>query len=467
MTAGTLTPVLPQALAVPKTAQKQRFPADRWGWIFLVVIGLGWLVGLGAGFERGLTVLTFVGFAAVLAGLRMPVVGLLGAGMLCSLDALTRNYLMFLRWNTFNYVLLLIMFLHLPVLLKVKSFPLRMLQLLIALLVVELVYTNNAEEGIQHVLGPISCFGLVVCFARIGNDARTWSWLGMTTGVLAALGGLVFNLQKGGMDDINKNAWAFFPLTAIFTICLGYRLAGGRGRFQLALLGLALMNAGWVFLSGSRGALLVTIFCMLYLLGQIRSATQRVSIIALGVIVGIIMTSQFADLEENSLKRLERLFDSDRSIENRTSGRSDLAKAGFDMFVENPLLGVGTGGFLREYAQVSMRQGLTYRAGQTRAAHSGWIKILAENALPGILLFGLFIGSFFLVGWKKRHKGLFPIGALVTGVLAVSFLSTEFQAKGLWLLVAGSAILLTKGFAPRRRLVPGLPAAPSGLRVQP
>jgi len=46
-----------------------------------------------------------------------------------------------------------------------------------------------------------------------------------------------------------------------------------------------------------------------------------------------------------------------------------------------------------------------YRLRGATEAHSAWIKILAENGVFGILLFGGFISSFTYVGWRRRQAG--------------------------------------------------------------
>jgi O-antigen ligase len=136
------------------------------------------------------------------------------------------------------------------------------------------------------------------------------------------------------------------------------------------------------------------------------------------------------------------MFSSDVSSSEATSGRSDLMLAGIDLFVQNPL-GVGTGGFKESYSKVSMYY--RYGAGDEKAAHSGWVKILAENGFPGLLALLSFVLSFVLTGWNRRRQGLFAIGFLITASLGLAFLSTEFQGKGLWFLVASGAYFLSRG----------------------
>ena len=86
------------------------------------------------------------------------------------------------------------------------------------------------------------------------------------------------------------------------------------------------------------------------------------------------------------------------------------------------------------------------------AAHSGWIKVLAENGVPGILLLGAYVLSFTVSGWRARNPELLRLGLMVSAVLTVAWLSTEFQNKALWLLAAGATVLLEHNPASRARL---------------
>ena len=92
------------------------------------------------------------------------------------------------------------------------------------------------------------------------------------------------------------------------------------------------------------------------------------------------------------------------------------------------------------------REGMSvFREGEYSEAHSGWIKTLTENGIPGIVLLGAFVLSFAVIGWRTRSVGLFPLGLLATVGLSVAFLADEFQAKGLWLLVATVMTALRRG----------------------
>jgi len=135
-----------------------------------------------------------------------------------------------------------------------------------------------------------------------------------------------------------------------------------------------------------------------------------------------------------------------RPLANRTSGRSDLARVGWQIFRANPL-GVGTGAFSAVAARYGFTEGIAVFHGGRKEmqAHSAWVKTLAENGLPGMLAFGAFVASFAVAGWRRRESGVFPLALLATLVLTLAFLSTEFQAKGIWLFAAAVVVVLRRG----------------------
>ena len=144
------------------------------------------------------------------------------------------------------------------------------------------------------------------------------------------------------------------------------------------------------------------------------------------------------------MSRFEKLWAAMRRATHGTSGRTSLALGGWHIFLEHPL-GVGTGGSELAWAKLGYVEGISnLKAGEEFSLHSGWIKVLAENGLPGILAFIAVVGSFAFVGWRSGDTFLRLMGFAVTWTLFVAFLSTEFQGKAFWFLAAGSVALLNR-----------------------
>ncbi|HYJ48026.1 MAG TPA: O-antigen ligase family protein, partial [Pyrinomonadaceae bacterium] len=319
----------------------------------------------------------------------------------------------------------------------------RLILALVLVMAVGLPFSDSARSGFQDVLNVVTVFGILSYFARTDRSAGVFYWVAVVCGTLAGGGGLVFFLKESELPEVNANAWSFFPLTAIFAIALAFSVSDkARGRKLLALL--AVISAVWVFLSGSRGSLFTAIVCLLYIMFRMKKSGSGLPVLVGSLLLAALVAAPFLEEESYAIHRLDKMFDSRYSMTSRTSGRSDLALGGWYIFQEHPF-GVGTGGFGDAWLHLNRREGLSmFREGVFTPAHSGWIKVLAENGVPGILALIAFVFSFAVVSWRKRRLGVFPLGLLATISLGVAFLADEFQGKGLWFLAAGVMTVLSR-----------------------
>jgi hypothetical protein len=154
------------------------------------------------------------------------------------------------------------------------------------------------------------------------------------------------------------------------------------------------------------------------------------------------VTNRFTELKTTSMTRWEKMWSSEETADARTSGRTSLALGGWHIFLDHPL-GVGTGGSELAWSRLDYVEGISdLKAGQEFSLHSGWMKVLAENGIPGIILFIALVGSFAFAGWRTGDPFLRMLGSTVTLTLAIAFVSTEFQSKAFWFLSAGALTLL-------------------------
>jgi hypothetical protein len=413
-------------------------------WVFIALACVAWLASAIVGYRTALAVLTIAGFVGAVAGIKRPALGLLAVGVLCTVDAPARVLLLtggIWRWNTFSYWLLVVLVCFAHLVLRWRDVHSRLAELLLVVLMIGLAISPDLASGIQHTLSLLSVIGLTVYFVRAGNDGSLFYRLGLVCGTTSALGSLAFFLEQASLPYLNPNAFAYLPLTGVFAICLGFP-AGGRGRGQLILSILAAVNLGCVFLSGSRGAMLIGVTCALFLVASFRGFAVHLTapLLAVGAVLGL--SVQFTPLQEVAVHRVNKLLDPSYSMTARTSGRSELVRAGVLLFEQHPL-GVGTGGFAARYREVSEIPGFTtFHRGKAIMAHSGWIKTLAENGILGMLVLSAYVLSFAVVGMRRGNRSQRRFGLLTTAVLAVALVSTEFQSKGLWLLAAGATIVL-------------------------
>lgn len=421
-----------------------RSPSEIWGPRLIIGIVLIWASSLAIGFRGALALLTGMALLTALIGIKRPAIGLLGVGMLCALDTVTRGFIMsggLLRWNTFNYFLLLVIVITLPCLLRLGGLQIRALQLLLIVVATGLLFSPSRITGVQDTLNLVAPLGILAYAVRADRrGVEVWQWLGLVTGTLGALGGLVYYLSRSGVPDFNHTAFAYFPTTPIFTICLAWPSASPR--YRGPLLGLAVVNFCWVALSGSRGCLLVALCCAIFLVMQCSGVVRRFAIVGAATLACLLIMAQFPELQERTRYRVAKLGDSHRSFATRTSGRFNLMIGGTRLFLDHPL-GVGTGGFQIEWAALEDREGLgTWKANRKMRAHSAWIKTLVENGILGFVLQVIYVYSFAAVAWRTNNPQIFLLGLMITVALAVAFLTTEFSAKGLWLFAVGGMVIL-------------------------
>jgi hypothetical protein len=149
------------------------------------------------------------------------------------------------------------MVLYFPFLLRLRDLNSRALQIFLLLIGLQILYSSDMSKGIQDVLNIVTTFGILVYFARALKDPHALYWLGIVVGVLAALGGLVYFMQISTLPYANPNNWTYFQITALFAICISFLYARILNRGKGILLILAVLNFTWIFLSGSRGSLLI------------------------------------------------------------------------------------------------------------------------------------------------------------------------------------------------------------------
>jgi O-antigen ligase len=454
--------VLPLRAGRPRIAEdgsaaraRTRSSARSWASTLTIAVLLGWASSFVVGFENAVLGLTALGFAAALAGLRSPVLGLFGVSLLCTIDPVTRVYVMtggVFRWNSFSYLLVVVSVLFFRRCISWRDPAVRFLALLLVVLSLGLIFSSNPRQGLQNTLEAASFIGLLVYVERAGFSSDVWVWNGVVCGVAGAAGGFVFFLQDETVTMLsNPNAWAHFPLTALAMVALALSRASPSTRIRTLLLPLAMINASWVLLSGSRGASLTAAVWLLFCITQ-GGRAWAISAFAALILAAVILTAGlFEARQERALQRFMKLVDPAYSLAGRTSGRSELARTGFNLFLEHPISGVGTGSFASAWFRQQDARGLSqYGVGRDVAAHSGWIKTMAENGLPGLLLLAGFVLSFAVVGWRQRERGARWLGLTIAVALSIALLSTEFQSKGLWLVAAAGTLFLRPQGSGRR-----------------
>jgi hypothetical protein len=138
-----------------------------------------------------------------------------------------------------------------------------------------------------------------------------------------------------------------------------------------------------------------------------------------------------------------RIF-GDEGLSHATSGRSKLISNGVGLAVDHPVVGVGTGGFRRAYAD---RTGLKGKEPKAAASHTTPVTVAAETGIPGLVLLGWLVGAALVVSFRRnpfhtatgRARLAFGL-ALLAIVVHSLFYNALFEDPLFWGLLALSAL---------------------------
>jgi hypothetical protein len=447
----------PRTLVTPRAAlwapaMTSASPTRAWGLRALAAVLVG-LAGCAAiGTPAALSLMTVAAVGALLIGARHPTAAALAMTCVVVLDGHAADFLQpalarvtggLWRYNTIGFAFVVLAVMGARTALSRPDPHTRLALALAAFMALSLAWSPDRLRGAQLVLDVVPFFGMVCLFARIADDPEAWYWMGIVGGTLAAGAGLAYLMTLSQIPHTNPNVSVFVPIAGLVAVCLAFAGGARSPAQQYALAGLAIINGLWAFLSTSRGGLLTAALCLAFIAFQIRSRRRRGVILAGTVVLGVVVTSFFAPLQQTAVQRLSLLFDPTAAARTRTSGRSDLALGSWEIFTQHPF-GVGTGGFEPTWATLGSVGGQRQfmRSGQQFAAHAGWMRVLAENGFIGFGMLGVFVASFAVAGIRRGGRTARNLGLLAAGGLGVSLVTTEFHLKGLFFLAAGAAAAL-------------------------
>jgi O-antigen ligase len=196
-----------------------------------------------------------------------------------------------------------------------------------------------------------------------------------------------------------------------------------RGRYLLleskatARMIVCLVVAQWLILSGSRGSWLITIAGLLLIFAYNKASRKSVlAIIAVGCIATVLVLS--TSRGSKVTKVFDKTVDSNRSLANRTSGRSSMWEALPEIFAASPVWGWGPGS-AADVDYIFTHRHLIF--------HSLYEQIIAECGLLGFIPLMAII--FFLlhraIVHLRRYGEITPlvgiVGFMLIGVSVTAF----------------------------------------------
>jgi O-antigen ligase len=145
--------------------------------------------------------------------------------------------------------------------------------------------------------------------------------------------------------------------------------------------------------------------------------------------------------------RTKLLDESRAGLNAATSGRAGLVSNGLKIAADHPVLGVGTGGFKRAYAD---RTGLEGRDPKKAASHSTPVTVAAETGIPGLALLAWLAFASLATAFRSRGRsaagGAALAAGLTLGAIAVHslFYNALFEDPMTWGLLGLIALVAAR-----------------------
>lgn len=189
--------------------------------------------------------------------------------------------------------------------------------------------------------------------------------------------------------------------------------------------------AVWLLLSGSRGSWIATLaafFTILFWGGKARKSVIA-SILLVALATTVLLSTKAG---ENVTKQVEKLADNDRTIANRTSGRSIQWSVIPTVFLESPVWGWGPG---------SGREVAYLYTGRHLGWHALYLQVIGETGIIGVIaLLSVLIPLVARCNAYRRQFGeITPLAAIMTYIAIGISVSAMDSVSGICLGLAFAA----------------------------
>lgn len=310
-----------------------------------------------------------------------------------------------------------------------------------------------AEEGFHRLyLWPFIA-ALFLLTARVFPPSLHWFWLGICVGAIGA--GSIAIYQKAVLGlwraDNGINAIPFGNLSLLMGAlsllgCIYYLQQRKKIFYWLALLTVCASFFGFLasLLSGTRGGWVAIPFLAVLLLSatthlvapKVRNVTLLVMILIAAAIVAYPATGVWLRIEAVFEDAYQYFVSGD--ADNSLGIRLELWRAGWSMFVDHPILGVGEGA-VRELLPSLVAEEVAYERGVVYPQlHSDIIDTLARRGLIGVssllIMYAVFTSVFAKKAWQMKDNipsRLLAIGGMMVVIAFFDFGLTQAMFRDL------------------------------------
>lgn len=254
-----------------------------------------------------------------------------------------------------------------------------------------------------------------------------------------------FNVYKYDIGIVIRNyatqSMLFSVAAFSAVVMLATKVIYHRIQYWILIILALLLVSNVVFFTPGRSGYIVLV--VLAVVGIWYLSEERIKYVLLAVvlvsIVGLISLSPVAS--GRITQAIEEAINYQQGDSLTAVGlRVAMLKNSWVIIKENPVVGVGTGGFRKAYAEV-VSQDSSWRGEVTDDPHNQFVKILAEYGIIGLFVFVLYIASFFrqevFLEWKSLGVGV------VLAWSATSLFSSHFStfSEGRFLALWGGIML--------------------------
>src|SRR5699024_3370740 len=289
--------------------------------------------------------------------------------------------------------------------------------------------TSMAQVDIVFLLSFLILAWFVMSYLRDDATERIWLWV-LTTGII------YFALALASGPDLQGRFSApgggpntFVRIMVLSVIAALYLVVVQARRWPLATLPIFMIGA---VLSGSRGGVLSAILIFLvFLVPLVKMLRVRLSL-ALGLVgvSSVYVASVWQD--GYVLTVITERFVQQTLVEGHTAGRDVIVDQAWSMFSNNPIFGVGMGGF--DVLESSSRD--------YGYAHNLVLATLSEAGVIGGLLLAIALLNLFLICSQARLTGhtLFALMAGLFFLGTTMFSGDYYDSRFAWFFLAMAAI---------------------------
>lgn len=316
---------------------------------------------------------------------------------------------------------------------------------------------SRTLDGTERLIRVLTLYLIVINLVHSQKSLRYLIWVFLISGFISALWGLFDPAQAGQrlygtMGQPNNFAIEMVPRLTL-TLCL-LRVERGVLKRGTLLIMLAVITYALV-LSGSRGGLISAVFALILFVLTQENKIFWFSLVTMITITGLIAMPL-------AIKQRVGLVSAggEDELGNSTDRRETYQIYGFQLWQENPILGVGLDGFAEAYTRSEYR--FLQKNATKRVAHNTYLEIAVGTGSIGLILFVALLGRSSYTAWKyagyfKRYPHVASISAgLFAGqggyFVGLLFGSRQYE-KSLWLLIALAVVIQALiNAAERRRL---------------